>query len=130
MYKIPELEQKNIDFNLVYPDKQEIVREATGMFFGLQDIVNLCREETDNFTKSNVICEDIDKAIYDLTKKWIRESGEEIEEPEPEEPENVVRIKKETADVEELLDIVQGKEKKRLQKELNDLKETLELITM
>lgn len=129
MYQIPELISRGIDFNAVYAEKQGIVRTATGMDFGLGQIVELIKAETNNFSKSNKVAQDIDTAVYDLTKKWLKSTGQDAEPAEEPESEEVVKIRAEMADLKELMEISDGDDLKKLEQGYQDLEELLTMLT-
>lgn len=130
MYRIPELQAMGVDFNEVYFDKQEAVKTATGMDFSLYDIVQLLKEETKDFSISNRVAEDIDGAIYNLTIKYLTETGKMPQEEIPEEEEEVEESETaEWKDAIETLNILieSGGTKKQI-KEWQDAIETLNLL--
>lgn len=130
MYRIPELNAMGVDFNEVYSDKQEAVKTATGMDFTLYDIVQLLREETKDFSVSNRVAEDIDNAIYNLTIKYLTETGKmpEVEMPEEEEVEEQDQVSEWKDAIETLNTLIElGGSKKQI-KEWQDAIETLNLL--
>lgn len=130
MYRIPELNAMGVDFNEVYSDKQEAVKTATGMDFTLYDIVQLLREETKDFSVSNRVAEDIDNAVYNLTIKYLTETGkmpEEVEMPE-EEVEEQDQVSEWRDAIETLNILIESGGSKKQIKEWQDAIETLNLL--
>lgn len=82
-YKIQPLVESNFDFSQVYPDKQQAVRENTGLDFDLQGIVKFLQRQTNNFTTENPVAQDLDNAVFVLVEKWKTESKQEPSEPTP-----------------------------------------------
>jgi len=82
-YKIQPLVESNFDFSQVYPEKQQSVRESTGLDFDLEGIVKFLQRQTNNFTTENPIAQDLDNAVYVLVEKWKGESKQEPSEPTP-----------------------------------------------
>ena len=82
IYKIEPLLSSGFNFNEVFPDKQEALKSFGGYNFGLQEIAQLLRKQTDNFKSSIPVALDIDKYLYEAYEKFI--SGKKPkEEPAP-----------------------------------------------
>lgn len=130
MYQIPELISRGIDFDAVYAEKQGVVKTATGMDFGLGQIVELIKAETNNFSKSNRIAEDIDRAVYDLTKKWLKSTGQDAEPEEEAESEEVMEARALEAQLADAInsDMFEGDELKQLEKELEETRSYIEFL--
>ena len=82
-YKTKELLDSKVNFAAIYFDKQERVKEMTGFDFNLADIVRYLKSETDNFQTPIELAMEIDKAIYGVYNKWVRETGEKQPAPTP-----------------------------------------------
>jgi hypothetical protein len=74
-YKIQELVESGFDFSQVYPEKQQAVRESTGLDFDLAGVVKFLQRQTNNFTTENPVAKDLDNAVFVLVEKWKSESG-------------------------------------------------------
>lgn len=84
-YKIQALIEDGYDFKKLYPEKQEAVRQQTGLDFYLESVVNFLQKQTNNFTIDNPIAHDLDNAIYGIVEKYEKESGsKEMPTPTPE----------------------------------------------
>ena len=68
-YKIQPLVESGYDFATLYPEKQEAVRESSGLDFYLDSIVKFMQKQTNNFTVDNAVAHDLDNAIYNLVQK-------------------------------------------------------------
>lgn len=85
-YKIKQLVEEGYDFKKLYPEKQEAVRQQTGLDFYLESIVMFLQKQTNNFTIDNPIAHDLDNAIYGIVEKYAKENGKEpIPMPLPQE---------------------------------------------
>jgi hypothetical protein len=82
-YKIQPLVEANYDFAKLYSDKQEAVRQATGLDFNLENIVKFLQRQTNNFTVDNPVAHDLDNAIFNIVTKYDKESGKERGDEEP-----------------------------------------------
>jgi len=82
MYKIKTLVEDNFDFSVIFPEKQDSVRTASGLDFNLSEIVSFLQKQTNNFTIDNPIAKDLDDAIFKLYDKYKKEFLPQ--EPEPE----------------------------------------------
>ena len=76
-YKIQSLVESGFDFGQVYPEKQQAVRENTGLDFDLSGVVKFLQRQTNNFTTENPIDQDLDNAVFAVVSKW------KSEEPAP-----------------------------------------------
>lgn len=106
MYKIQKLVEQDYDFSAIYPEKQNEVKEASGLDFSVFEIVKYLQKQTNNFTIENTIAKDLDDAIYKLVEKY------ESEQKKPEEIKEVI-------EEEEVSDVLN-------EKQLRDLKDTLD----
>lgn len=79
-FKTQELTSKGIDFNAIYPDKQDAVKQMTGYDFNLSSIVSFLKKETNDFEKQTPLALDIDKHIYSVYLKWQQSSDKPSEE--------------------------------------------------
>ena len=77
MYKIQSLVENNYNFGLVYSEKQNSVKDATGLDFDLSGIVKFLQKQTNNFTIENTIAKDLDEAIYKIVQKFEAENGKQ-----------------------------------------------------
>ena len=68
-YKIQPLVEKGFDFNTIYPEKQEAVKEMSGYSFSIPEIVDFIKSQTNNFQQDNLVAFDLDDAIYKLYVK-------------------------------------------------------------
>lgn len=68
-YKIQPLVESGYNFATLYPEKQEAVRESSGLDFYLDSIVKFMQKQTNNFTVDNAVAHDLDNAIYNLVQK-------------------------------------------------------------
>lgn len=68
-YKTLELADKGVDFSTIFPEKQVIVKEMTGMDFSLPQIVSFLRKQTNNGAEQIPLALDIDKHIYSIYLK-------------------------------------------------------------
>jgi len=69
-YKTHELLDKGVNFGSVYPEKQEVVKQMTGVDFALPQIITFLKKQTDNFEKQTPLALDLDRAIYSVYLKW------------------------------------------------------------
>ena len=81
-YKIQSLVESGFDFGQVYPEKQQAVRENTGLDFDLSGVVKFLQRQTNNFTTENPIAQDLDNAVFAVVSKWQSEAPA----PAPETP--------------------------------------------
>jgi hypothetical protein len=103
-YKIKQLVEEGYDFKKLYPEKQEAVRQQTGLDFYLESIVMFLQKQTNNFTIDNPIAHDLDNAIYGIVEKYGKENGKEpIPMPLPELPQELSEEEKR----QELLDAIE-----------------------
>lgn len=84
-YKIQPLVEAGYDFKALYPEKQKSVREATGLDFYLDGIVQFLQRTTNNFTIENTVAHDLDDAIFGIVEKYRAEYPDREETPVPEE---------------------------------------------
>lgn len=84
-FKTQELASKGIDFNAIYPEKQDAVRQMTGYDFSLPTIVSFLKKETNDYEKQSPLALDIDKHIYSIYLKWQQADGKSSEEKPAEE---------------------------------------------
>lgn len=107
-YKIQPLVESGYDFKALYPEKQKAVREATGLDFYLDGIVQFLQRTTNNFTIENSVAHDLDDAIFNIVEKYKAENP--FEEPAPKAestPEkNEIEQKQEWLDAIELLEML------------------------
>ena len=68
-YKIQPLVESGYDFAALFPEKQESVRQSTGLEFYLDSVVKFLQKQTNNFTIDNTVAHDLDNAIYNLVQK-------------------------------------------------------------
>ena len=120
-YKIQELVENGFDFSQVYPEKQQAVRESTGLDFDLAGIVKFLQRQTNNFTTENPVAKDLDNAVFGLVQKWQGERGE-TPEPEPVEDKPV-----EEEEVKKQLEVVEKTEEEK-QAEIREAIEVLEML--
>lgn len=118
-YKIQELVENGFDFSQVYPEKQQAVRESTGLDFDLAGIVKFLQRQTNNFTTENPVAKDLDNAVFVLVQKWQGESG--TPEPEP------VEDKSAEEEVKKQLEVVEKTEEEK-QAEIREAIEVLEML--
>lgn len=121
-YKIQELVENGFDFSQVYPDKQQAVRESTGLDFDLVGIVKFLQRQTNNFTTDNPVAKDLDNAVFVLVQKWQGESGGT---PEPEPVED--KSEQEKDEVKKELAVVEKTEEEK-QAEIREAIEVLEML--
>jgi hypothetical protein len=119
-YKIQELVENGFDFSQVYPEKQQAVRESTGLDFDLAGIVKFLQRQTNNFTTENPVAKDLDNAVFVLVQKWQGERGE-TPEPEP------VEDKSAEEEVKKQLEVVEKTEEEK-QAEIREAIEVLEML--
>ena len=84
-YKIQPLVESGYDFAALFPEKQDAVRQSTGLEFYLDSIVKFLQKQTNNFTIDNPIAHDLDNAIYNLVQKAGVPMAEPMAEPTEEE---------------------------------------------
>ena len=65
-YKIQALIESGYNFSTLYPEKQDSVRENTGLDFALDNIVKFLQRQTNNFTIDNSVAHDLDNAIFKI----------------------------------------------------------------
>lgn len=115
-YKIQELVDSGFDFSQVYPEKQQAVRESTGLDFDLAGVVNFLQRQTNNFTTENPVAKDLDNAVFVLVEKWKSESGtpkaEAVEEEEKVEVEKELKVAEKTeeekqAEIREAIEVLE-----------------------
>lgn len=115
-YKIQELVDSGFDFSQVYPEKQQAVRESTGLDFDLAGVVNFLQRQTNNFTTENPVAKDLDNAVFVLVEKWKSESGtpkaEAGEEEEKVEVEKELKVAEKTeeekqAEIREAIEVIE-----------------------
>ena len=80
VYQTQRLMESGVDFNLVYSEKQSVIRDMTGFDFNLQGIVAFLKAQTDNFQKQDPLALDIDRNIKAIYDKWASK-GEPTETP-------------------------------------------------
>jgi len=83
-YKIQPLVEKGFDFNTIYPEKQEAVKEMSGYSFSIPEIVDFIKSQTNNFQQDNLVAFDLDDAIYKL---YVKSTGGAKEAAAPTPPE-------------------------------------------
>jgi hypothetical protein len=88
-YKIKKLVESNFNFNNLYPTAQEETKFELGLGFTLQEIVDFLQAQTNNFTESFHLAEEIDSNIYSIYEKYIKENKEENIEQKKEEQDDV-----------------------------------------
>mgnify|MGYP000956445441 CR=1 FL=1 len=84
-FKTQELTSKGVDFNAIYPDKQDAVKQMTGFDFNLSNIVSFLKKETNDYEKQTPLALDIDKHIYSVYLKWQQAEGKSTEDKKTEE---------------------------------------------
>lgn len=84
-FKTQELTSKGVDFNAIYPDKQDTVKQMTGFDFNLSNIVSFLKKETNDYEKQTPLALDIDKHIYSVYLKWQQAEGKSTEDKKTEE---------------------------------------------
>jgi len=84
-YKIQPLVESGYDFKALYPEKQKSVREATGLDFYLDGIVQFLQRTTNNFTIENSVAHDLDDAIFGIVERYRAENPDREEIPVPQE---------------------------------------------
>jgi hypothetical protein len=119
-YKIQELVENGFDFSQVYPEKQQAVRESTGLDFDLAGIVKFLQRQTNNFTTENPVAKDLDNAVFVLVQKWQGERGG-TPEPEP------VEDKPVEEEVKKQVEVVEKTEEEK-QAEIREAIEVLEML--
>lgn len=82
-YKTHKLMDEGVNFNSIYPEKQEVVKQMTGVDFTLPQIVLFLKKQTDNFEKQMPLATDLDNAIYSVYLKWSGEKPSEKPVPTP-----------------------------------------------
>jgi hypothetical protein len=129
VYQTQRLMESGVDFNLVYSEKQSVIRDMTGFDFNLQSIVAFLKAQTDNFQKQIPLALDIDKNIKAIYDKWASK-GEPTETPKevPTENETVARLSKEIEELNDLVDMESDKKKIAiLKKEISELNDLIEM---
>jgi hypothetical protein len=123
-YKTQELLEQKVDFSIMFPDKQKVVKEMTGFDFSLPEIVSFLRTSTDNFTKENPIALDVDREIYATYLTWKEKQGVPREpsptpmpEPSPEASpeEKMVKLKGRLALLERMAKKAEGDKKSAIE---------------
>lgn len=79
MYKLKKYVDDGFDFNAIFPEKTEAVRQASGMTFTIQEVVDFLQVQTQNFTIENTVAKDLDDAIVKLVIKY-QETTEQSQE--------------------------------------------------
>lgn len=79
-FKTQELASRGVDFNAIYPEKQDAVKQMTGYDFSLPTIVSFLKKETNDYEKQSPLALDIDKHIYSIYLKWQQSEGKSTEE--------------------------------------------------
>jgi len=127
VYQTQRLMESGVDFNLVYSEKQSVIRDMTGFDFNLQSIVAFLKAQTDNFQKQIPLALDIDKNIKAIYDKWASK-GEPTETPTevPSETPTSSSKKQDLADRLELLNEMLSEATNKSKK--SDLKDRIELI--
>jgi hypothetical protein len=127
-YKTHELMDKGVNFNAIYPEKQEVVKQMTGVDFTLPQIVMFLKKQTDNFEKQMPLATDIDNSIYAVYLKWKDEKATPTPSTPFSENEAVKRYLAEIEDLKVLIDIeTDEKVINKYQKEIEDLQTLIEL---
>jgi hypothetical protein len=107
-FKIKKLADEKFDFDLLFPDKQQEVKEAYGMSFTLNEIVDFLRKQTDNFKNEYPLALDLDNAIYKVYEKYKGAQPAE-EEPPVENPQDGIEVDGITAEqIEEWESAIEG----------------------
>jgi hypothetical protein len=104
-YKIQPLVESGYDFKALYPEKQKSVREATGLDFYLDGIVQFLQRTTNNFTIENSVAHDLDDAIFGIVERYRAENPDREEVPVPKEKSEIEQ-KQEWLDAIELLEML------------------------
>lgn len=127
-FKTQELTSKGVDFNAIYPDKQDAVKQMTGFDFNLSNIVSFLKKETNDYEKQTPLALDIDKHIYSVYLKWQQAEGKSTEEQKASEPTSD-DANAETLEaisfLEELASDQKGKDKKETLEAIEFMKELL-----
>lgn len=91
IYKIQPLVESGFDFSTIFPEKQKALQQFGGFNFGLQEIANLLKTQTENFTIKNEVALDIDKYIYEAYEKHLSLTAPEeaVEQPKEEKKKTV-----------------------------------------
>jgi spore maturation protein CgeB len=119
---------KGVNFNAIYPEKQEVVKQMTGVDFTLPQIVMFLKKQTDNFEKQMPLATDIDNSIYAVYLKWKDEKATPTPSTPFSENEAVKRYLAEIEDLKVLIDIeTDEKVINKYQKEIEDLQTLIEL---
>ena len=85
IYKIQPLVESGFDFSTIFPEKQKTLQQFGGFNFGLQEIANLLKTQTENFSIKNEVALDIDKYIYEAYEKHLELTAPEEPKEEPKE---------------------------------------------
>ena len=126
-YKTQELIDKGINFNSIYPEKQEVVKQMTGVDFNFAQIVTFLKSQTDNFQKQTPLALDLDRHIYSVYLKWSSKPKETAtEKPTTPSASSTSSKKEDLADRLELLKEMLSETKDKSKKA--DLKDRIELI--
>jgi hypothetical protein len=129
LYKTKKLIENGVNFNAIYDEKQEKVKEITGFTFSLSNIVNFLQEQTKNFTIQNSVAFDVDAQIYAIYKKWEADmDNKQKPNEETNENEDVKKLMLEISDLTELIDMEDDESViAKLKTEISDLNELIEL---
>lgn len=126
-YKVQELINQGVDFASIFPENQGIVKEMTGFDFNLVDIVDFVKTQTNNFTKSIPLAEDIDSQIYMIYQKYISGKGEESDE-DSSASDVVTSLQMQISDLNDLIEMEDDEVViERLKTEIKDLEELIEM---
>ncbi len=131
-FKTQELTSKGVDFNAIYPDKQDAVKQMTGFDFNLSNIVSFLKKETNDYEKQTPLALDIDKHIYSVYLKWQQAEGKSTEDKKTEEQKASEPTYDDNAEtleaisfLEELASDQKGKDKKETLQAIEFMKELL-----
>ncbi|MEI7960776.1 MAG: hypothetical protein WCI04_00410 [archaeon] len=128
-YKTQELIDKGVNFNSIYPEKQEVVKQMTGVDFNFAQIVTFLKSQTDNFQKQTPLALDLDRHIYSVYLKW-SSKPKETATPSSASSENetVAKLTREINDLKDLIEMETDKKAiSKFEKEISDLQELIEL---
>jgi hypothetical protein len=106
-YKIQALIESGYNFSTLYPEKQDSVRENTGLDFALDNIVKFLQRQTNNFTIDNSVAHDLDNAIFKIVSKKAEEEGG-VEPPKKAEEEGGVEPPLEKSEEETRAEILEA----------------------
>ena len=133
-YKTQELLEKGVDFGLIYPMKQTVVKEMTGFDFDLGGIVSFLKKETNSFQEQIPLALDIDRQIFSIYTKWSVEEGKEVPTPQPsgepsgEESEDKKKVLSEIEGLKEMVQYLEGEDKEKVEAEISGLTEMLDYL--